>query len=113
VGNERIIENHRRLMKTDKPVIFRTPVIPTVNASDEAIDAIAAYIRELGEIRAESGSEGGMPRLELLPFHKLASDKFRSLDMEYEAKDLTAPDKEEMAAWVEVARVHGIDVEAR
>jgi pyruvate formate lyase activating enzyme len=113
VSNERILENHRRLMKTDKPVIFRTPVIPTVNASDEAIDAIAAYIRELGEIRAEAGSEGGMPRLELLPFHKLASDKFRSLDLDYQAEDLTAPDKEAMAAWVEVARAHGIDVEAR
>ncbi len=113
VDNVRIIENHRRLLKTDKPVIFRTPVIPTVNASDEAIDAIAAYIHELGEIRAEAGSEGGMPRLELLPFHKLASDKFRSLDMDYQAKDLTAPDKEAMTGWVELARKHGIDVEAR
>jgi pyruvate-formate lyase-activating enzyme len=54
-----------------------------------------------------------MPRLELLPFHKLASDKFRSLDLPYEAQELTAPDKDEMAAWVELARSHGIEVETR
>lgn len=113
VSNARILENHRRLMATDKPVILRTPVIPTVNASDEAIHAIAAYVHELGEIRAASDSEGQMPRLELLPFHKLASDKFRSLDLPYEAQELTAPDKDEMAAWVELARSHGIEVETR
>lgn len=113
VSNDRIIANHRRLMATDKPVILRTPVIPTVNASDAAIDAIAAYVRELEEIRAEAGSEGGRPRLELLPFHRLASDKFRSLDLAYEAEDLKAPDKEAMAGWVALAREHGIEVDTR
>lgn len=111
--NERIIENHRRLMATDKPVIFRTPVVPTVNATPEEIGAIAAYIRELGNLRRDSGSPAPPPSLDLLPFHRMAADKYHSLDMEYKAEHFVAPTKEEMAAFVEIAAAYGIDVKSR
>jgi pyruvate formate lyase activating enzyme len=113
VPNERIHANHRRLMATHVPVVFHTPVVPTVNATAAQIGAIAAYIRELADLRAESESTAPPPRLELLPFHKLAADKYRSLGLTYKAIDLTPPTKEEMAAFAEAARTHGIDVHAR
>ncbi|MBN1875811.1 MAG: glycyl-radical enzyme activating protein [Anaerolineae bacterium] len=113
VSNERIIANHRKLMATDRPVIFRTPVVPAVNATVEDISAIAAYIRELGELRAASGSPAPPPTLDLLPFHRLAGDKYRSLGLDYKAKDFVAPTKEEMAEFVRVAAEYGIEVQSR
>jgi pyruvate formate lyase activating enzyme len=113
VSNARILENHRRLMATDRPVLLRTPVVPTVNASPEAIGAIAAYVRELADLRRSSASVGPPPALELLPFHRLAADKYRSLGLTYKARDLPTPTEAEMAALTEVARSHGIDVRHR
>jgi len=112
VPNERILDNHRRLMATNKPVVFRTPVVPTVNATPEEIGAIAAYIRDLAELRAQSGSPAPPPRLELLPFHRLAGDKYRSLGLDYKAKDLPTPTKDEMAAFVALAVGYGIAVKS-
>jgi pyruvate formate lyase activating enzyme len=113
VPNARIQDNHRRLMATNVPVIFHTPVVPTVNATAEQIGAIAAYVRELTDLREARESTAPPPRLELLPFHKLAADKYRSLGLQYEALDLTPPTKEEMASFVEVAQTHEIEVHAR
>ena len=100
------------LLATDKPVIFRTPVVPSVNANAEDIGAIAAYIRELGNLRKDSGSPAPPPSLDLLPFHRLASDKYRSLGLEYKARDFVTPTKEEMAALLDVALAYGIDVKS-
>ena len=113
VSNTRIIDNHKRLMETDKPVIFRTPVIPTINANSHDIAAIAAYVRDLCDIREASHSTAPCPSLELLPFHRLAADKYRSLDLDYKAIDLTTPSKEHMLSLVDVAATYGINVKAR
>jgi pyruvate formate lyase activating enzyme len=113
VTNTRIIQNHKRLMETNKPVILRTPVIPTVNANKKDIAAIAAYVRELCDIRKASGSHSPCPSLELLPFHRLAADKYRSLDLEYQAVNLTSPSKEQMLEFVDIAGAYGIDVKTR
>jgi len=113
VPNERIIANHRKLMVTDKPVVFRTPVVPTVNATADDIGAIAAYIRDLSELRTQAGVNAPPPTLDLLPFHRLAGDKYRSLGLDYKAVDFATPTKEEMAVLVEVAAGYGIRVRSR
>jgi pyruvate formate lyase activating enzyme len=110
VSNERILENTRRLAQTGKPIIFRTPVVPGVNDTPDEIHAIATYVRELGDLRADSGT--GLS-LELLPFHHLADDKYTSLGLEYHAAHLTPPPKELMNALTEAARSTGIQVKGR
>lgn len=112
VSNAQILANHRRLMATDKPVVFRTPVVPTVNATPAEIGAIAAYIRDLAALRAQSGSSAPPPSLELLPFHRMAEDKYRSLGLAYKAQDLPMPTQEEMAALVTLAAGYGIAVKS-
>lgn len=110
VSNELILTNIRRLAATGKRVIFRTPVIPGVNDTVEEIGAIGAFVRELMDARADGGA--GLA-LELLPFHRLASDKYRSLGMDYRAADLEAPQKEQMAELVEAAHAAGVSVRSR
>lgn len=101
VPNERILENARRLAESGKALLFRTPVIPTVNDTEEEIGAIASFVKEANQLRPA----GAVPLiLELLPFHRMAGDKYRSLDMEYRAASLEAPSKEHLKTLLMTAR---------
>lgn len=82
VTNERIVANARALARTRVPLLFRVPVIPTVNDTPDAIAAIAGFVRELLDTR------GGALALELLPFHRLAEQKYTSLGLDYPARAL-------------------------
>jgi pyruvate formate lyase activating enzyme len=113
VPNERLLANARRLVsQTSKPILFRIPVIPGVNDSPEEVGAIAAFVRVMIDLRAASGHTGKLS-LELLPFHRLAGDKYRSLEMDNRSKDLVPPNKEKMAELVAAARVHDIEVRGK
>jgi pyruvate formate lyase activating enzyme len=110
--NTRILAIAERLMATDKPVWFRTPVIPTINDTREAIADIAAFVRHLADLRAEqaNGADVPAPTLDLLRFHRLAADKYRSLDLGYKASELEAPSLEYMNELRDLARTYGIEV---
>lgn len=109
VSNERILANTRHLAQTGATIAFRTPVVPGVNDTEEEIAAIAAYVRELGGLRADCGA--GLS-LELLKFHQLAADKYTSLGVEYRAAGLAPPGKERMAGLAAAALAEGIQVKA-
>ena len=109
--NVRILENAQRLAITDRPIIFRTPVVPGINDLAEDIGQLASFIRDLIESRKQqSGTSNGMASIsyELLPFHKLASGKYASLGLEYKASSLEPPTKAKMEELVDVARSYGI-----
>jgi len=105
VSNQRILSNIRRLAATGKPIIFRIPVVPTVNATRADIQAIARFVRELMDARAEGGA--GLS-LELLPFHRLASDKYAGLGRHYGAAEIAPPSTELMAELLAAAREAGV-----
>jgi pyruvate formate lyase activating enzyme len=114
VPNEVILANAERLMHTPKPVWFRTPVVPSVNDTPEAIGEIAAFVRRLTDIRMHSsraeGAEPAPPSLELLPFHRLAGDKYRRLGLEDRVGHLEPPSPEKMDDLRHLARSYGIEV---
>lgn len=105
VPNRRILANIRRLAATGKPIIFRVPVVPDVNDTPEEIAEIARFVCELSASRAE-GFNG--LSLELLPFHRLAGEKYTSLGIEYRAAHLEPLSKDRLPALVEVARAQGV-----
>jgi pyruvate formate lyase activating enzyme len=110
-SNERIMENARRLAATGKPLVFRTPVVPTVNDSREAIEAIASFIRSLIDERVRKGSWNGNGygiTYELLAFHRLAADKYRSLGMDYRAGSIDPPSRELMQELTACAEACGV-----
>lgn len=114
VSNKQILANLRRLARTGKPVIFRTPTIPTVNATPQEIGAIANFIRELADTPLEDGSlHPERFSLELLAFHSLAADKYKSLGLVYPAAGITPPTSAEMADLAQVAAAQGIRVSVR
>ena len=85
VGNERILENARKLAATGARIIFRTPVIPGVNDSEENILATAKFA-------ADAGAES----LELLPYHAMGAPKYPRLGLVYSYEGLRPPEEAEM-----------------
>jgi pyruvate formate lyase activating enzyme len=110
VPNERILANVRRLAGLGKPVIFRTPVIPGFNDRSEDIQAVAAFVRELNQLRSKDSQAF---TLELLPYHRLAEDKYASLGLEYRAADLQPPSAEHMEQLVQIVQAEGIQAKRR
>lgn len=106
--NERILANARRLAATRIPIVFRTPVVPTVNDTPADIRAIAAFVRQLrDQRRAQAGTDAAIT-YEIMPFHRLAAGKYASLGLAYPAAALEPPSPATMAALAEVARQEGI-----
>ncbi|MHB0998891.1 MAG: glycyl-radical enzyme activating protein [Armatimonadota bacterium] len=107
VSNERILESAKKITASGKPIIFRIPVIPTVNDTPEEVKSIAMFVRSLVDLRPDDPNS---IVLELLQFHQLAGDKYRSLGLDYKAGDLGQITKEQMSELRKVASSCGISV---
>lgn len=70
VGNERILENFRRLKASGNAHLIRTPLIPNVTDTEENLSAIQALV-------------GGSP-WEKIPYNTAAGAKYPMLGMQYE-----------------------------
>ena len=70
VGNERILENFRRLKASGKAHLIRTPLIPNITDTEENLSAIQAIV-------------GDSP-WETLPYNNVAGAKYPMLGMQYE-----------------------------
>lgn len=111
--NQQILANARRLALTNKPIIFRIPIVPTVNDTIEDVGAIVRFVHNVVELRVKHNNGKGEVaeiQLELLPFHRLASDKYRSLGMEYRARDLKPPTEERIQELTEIAEIEGVEL---
>jgi pyruvate formate lyase activating enzyme len=112
--NDRILSNARQLALNGKTIIFRTPVVPSVNDTELEIEQIAIFVRDLIELRKiNAQTEGGEIRYELLAFHKLAAGKYPSLGLDYSARDVEPPSREHMTRLLSAARRCGIEASMR
>lgn len=98
VSNRRILENAQRLSAAGMPLLIRTPVIPGVNDTPEAIGAVAGFIRSFPNLLY----------YELMPFHRMGEGKFRSLGLTCSASSLTPPSADTMQALARHARDCGV-----
>ena len=82
-SNERILDNLTRLRQAypDLPILVRTPVIPGVNDSEEAIAAIVDFIAEMPNVRYE-----------MLPYHRLGKPKYAYLGRSWPMDDIPSDD---------------------
>ena len=89
VSNERILANMKKAYETfpDADFIARTPLIPGVNADEEHIRAVLAFIRPYKNVID----------YELLPYHRFGLGKYESLGVVYELDDYKTPSDELVA----------------
>lgn len=93
VPNDLIKENFRRLDEDyHGDIHVRIPVIPGINMTKENMAKTAEFFR--GTRRTAD--------IELLAYHRLGTDTYRKLGLEYELADTRTPTSEEMAEMAEV-----------
>ena len=100
-GNERMLENARRIAAAGQALIIRVPVVPTFNDTPAEIAAIARFASSLP----------GVTRLHLLPYHRLGQDKYERLGRRYLLPDLLPPPQDRMELLAETARAAGLTVQ--
>ena len=82
--NARILEHFRLLDRLGKPILVRTPIIPTVNDTPGEIAAIRDFVRSLDHAVG----------YELLPYHPLGEPKRQALGLDPTA--FSIPSNEQM-----------------
>jgi pyruvate formate lyase activating enzyme len=92
VTNERILENLKKLSRHGHEIILRVPIIPGANADLENIRAIGSFAASLPSLN----------RVDILPYHRAAINKYERMHRSYGFNQLLPPSEEEMA---EIARL--------
>ena len=83
VGNELILNNLARLINMQKRVWIRVPVIPGINDTVEEMVRIKKFVTE----------NGGVEKIELLPYHKMGEGKSEALDFNTSYFDVPSKEK--------------------
>jgi len=99
VANDVILENLRMLAERGSAVVVRVPVIPGVNDDTDNMDALSGFLTPLG-----------LREIDLLPYHRLGSDKYRRLHLPYEMEGVVPPSDEQMEALAARLRRDGFTV---
>lgn len=97
-GNERILENAKKIAESGVELVIRTPVVPGFNDTAEEIRAIAKFAASLKGVRQHH----------LLPYHRLGQDKYAGLDRNYALKGVEPPSAERMNYLLSVAEESGL-----
>ncbi len=85
VGNELILENLIKLSERGANINLRIPVIAGINEDDETIKSILNFIKETN-----------INKVNLLPYHDIARNKYERLGKTYESTLMEVPSSERM-----------------
>lgn len=96
--NAMILQNLRTLMQNGKDVVVRTPIIPGYNDSRSEVEQLAQFLMELNRL----------PRLEMLPYHRMGEGKKTSLGMTA-GPDMEPPDRDRLEELADILRTLGVE----
>ena len=85
INNDLILQNLRMLAGQGRAVIVRVPVIPGVNDDSANIDALCDFL-----------SPQSLRRIDLLPYHRIGSDKYQKLHLCNPMEHVLPPNAEQM-----------------
>ena len=108
-GNTRILSNIQKTVNAGIPLIIRIPIIPEINNDEDNIRRTASFIAE--ELQNK------VIQVQLLPYHKMGTEKYESLGLEYPlGNDYKMPEREvwenNILELVEVMKEYGVSAVA-
>jgi pyruvate formate lyase activating enzyme len=86
VGNGSILQNFRILIQSGKEIMVRFPVIPGINDDPDHLMRLREFLEGTGK--------GNITRINLLPFHKAGSSKYRKMGLPYRMEGTEPPSTE-------------------
>ena len=90
----------RRLSERGVETWIRFVLVPGLTDGVENVEKVASYVEGLSSVS----------RVEVLPFHQMGTDKWKSLGLEYQLEDTRAPEPELVERVRGQFRAHGLTV---
>ncbi|SDU82716.1 pyruvate formate-lyase-activating protein [Arcanobacterium phocae] len=91
----------KRLVARGNKIWIRFVLVPGLTDDPQNVEAVADIV---------AGWASSVERVEVLPFHQMARDKWASLGLEYQLQDVEPPSKEATEAVRDVFRARGLTV---
>jgi len=88
VSNQLILSNYLYLLENAKEVNLRIPVIPGFNNDPQYITRLIEFI--------SISRKDSVRRINLLPFHRIGSSKYKKFGLPYLMDGVVPPEKAEM-----------------
>lgn len=101
-GNARILENLRKLCARCENLVVRIPCIPEFNSSPRELEGMIRALRDMGA-----------RHVELLPFHRFGSGKYRELGRAYDYENTPPMKAEALRFALDFGSAYDIDVQIR
>lgn len=99
-GNEKILENIKRLRELRVPVVVRIPAIEGFNSDEGNIRETARFVKANIDV----------PTIELLPYHSLGDGKYEALGLEKPPVDFKAPSREQLGELSRIIESEGVSI---
>lgn len=88
VSNNSILDNYRLLLKSGNDLMLRIPVIPGFNDDTDHLERLKVFI--------DSSKTGSLKMINLLPFHKIGTSKYKKFNIPYRMSNIEPPDRLKM-----------------
>ena len=102
VSNISILDNYRQLLASGKDIMVRIPVIPGFNDDPEYLERLKHFL-----ITTKTSS---LKKINLLPYHKIGSSKYKRFNIPYRMGDVETPSGEKMQMMKELFLETGVKV---
>jgi pyruvate formate lyase activating enzyme len=102
VSNSVILDNYRLLLEIAKEIWVRIPIIPGFNDDPDYLEKLKQF---LISTRRES-----FKGINLLPYHRIGSSKYKRLNVSYKMHNVSVPSKEKMTELKEFFSEVGVKV---
>lgn len=102
VSNDLILQNFKMLAESGKEIMVRFPVIPGFNDDPDHLDFMRQFLID--------NKRQNIIRLDLLPFHRIGSAKYRKLGLPYVMSEVEPPSHARMKELKEYFSKTGLKV---
>lgn len=100
--NRLILENLKKLAEIGANINIRIPFIKNVNTDISEVTEMAEFIASL---------HGTKPMVNILPYHNIATGKYKKLELEYNQGEMDEPSEEEIQRSIEIFNSFGLETE--
>ena len=117
VDNRLILKNLKVLAESGANINIRIPLIKNVNTGIEEVTKMAEFVSELPSINRSlvPSTRDATPNqkmlVNLLPYHNIASGKYKKLEMFYNSDEMEEPTTEDLKNAADIFEKYGIEVE--
>jgi len=99
VSNNIILDNARKMAKKGVKMRIRVPLIPGFNDTDDNIEKVARFSKELGS---------SVIGVDILPYHNWAEKKYEQLDCEYLLQGIPSFTSDDLTGYINIFKKHGL-----